>query len=395
MTTVDNLLLNIVNSLSPLLEEQVSSRDAKILRSLALSVNNQSFLTENQANLLLKLLKENTKKLENFTTGIVSAIENPTWSKEFRKIEQVRKFFIGKNSEQNPILVIEFTFNSKIRKILSGMYNRLNGLSMPGNSKIVTAELTEKNIIALYEELEPHGFDIDPLIKSHYDTIRSWVEEDVRSQFLISNLNHKNFHQAITDDLGINTKVNQNLLSDRCVRYQYFLESKNDQPQNLTEIIANRSKPRIWIDKNKHGLDEVISSLIILRRMPLLVVVDSTISSKFPIEMLSDALETNSIYDRVGVHFRLPNGEEKSKELNQFISNKSYNYELVRDTQVAVLMNGKLPKFYLNSSWQPMSVIALDTKMGLRHGKTSIYANRCDLVIEWSDKETLFENKGC
>jgi hypothetical protein len=56
-------------------------------------------------------------------------------------------------------------------------------------------------------------------------------------------------------------------------------------------------------------------------------------------------------------------------------------------------MSGKLPKFFLKNPWQPMSVIALDTKMGLRHGKTSVYSNCCDLIVEWADKEVMFENK--
>jgi hypothetical protein len=56
-------------------------------------------------------------------------------------------------------------------------------------------------------------------------------------------------------------------------------------------------------------------------------------------------------------------------------------------------MSGKIPKFFLNNTWKPMSVIALDTKMGLRHGKTSVYSNCCDCIIEWSDADPMFDKK--
>jgi len=56
-------------------------------------------------------------------------------------------------------------------------------------------------------------------------------------------------------------------------------------------------------------------------------------------------------------------------------------------------MSGKIPKFFLTNPWKPMSVLTLDTKMGLRHGKTSVYSNCCDLIIEWAEAPPLIEQK--
>ena len=67
MNTIDILLLDIVNSTSPTIEEQLNSRDSKVLRSLASSVVSHLFVTENQAGLILKILRENSKKITNFT----------------------------------------------------------------------------------------------------------------------------------------------------------------------------------------------------------------------------------------------------------------------------------------------------------------------------------------
>jgi len=82
---------------------------------------------------------------------------------------------------------------------------------------------------------------------------------------------------------------------------------------------------------------------------------------------------------------------EIGKEFNQLIKNKSYNNALDKDTQIAVVQSGKIPKFFLKNAWRPMSVLALDTKMGLRHGKTSVYSNCCDLIIEWADEPVMMD----
>ena len=70
-----------------------------------------------------------------------------------------------------------------------------------------------------------------------------------------------------------------------------------------------------------------------------------------------------------------------------------YNCNLDINTKIVGVQNGKIPKFFLKNDWKPMTVIALDTKMGLRHGKTSVYSNRCDLIIEYSDAPSVLEKK--
>jgi hypothetical protein len=78
---------------------------------------------------------------------------------------------------------------------------------------------------------------------------------------------------------------------------------------------------------------------------------------------------------------------------NQLISSNKYNQYLDKTIKVAGVQSGKIPKFFLKNAWQPMSIISLDTKMGMRHGKTAVYANCCDLIIEWADAPNLLEQK--
>jgi hypothetical protein len=361
---------------------------------LATSIASNFFITENQGRLLIKILKENSKKLPNFSEEISNVLSTPSWSKSFRHIEQVKKFYIKKNEDHEPVLFVELSYSQEIRKILQNLSKTVEGFVQTSAGKSWTAELTEKNIVLLYEALEPHGFDIDETIKNHYDTIKSWSERDFRDQFILSNIDHKNFLRHITDDLGIETPIDQNIINDRSMRYQYFTENAKNHGETLVEVIANRPKSRVWIDKEQHSMEEVIAGLINLHRLPLLVVFDTIVNAQYltNLQILSDALEKNGISNAVGVYFRLPN-DTMGKQFNSIIAEKQYNHRLDVDLKVAAVMSGKIPKFFLSNAWKPMSVIAMDTKMGLRHGKTSVYSNCCDCIVEWSSADPMFDKK--
>jgi hypothetical protein len=390
--TIDNLLLRITSQPDDYAKSLLNKKDFDVLTNLTNSVKGNFFITENQGRLLIKILQENQKKLSLFTEEIQAQLSSPAWSRKFRHVEQVKKLYIGKNEENELCLIIEFTFNAQLRKILEDLSKKCEGLVKLPESKKYSAVLTEQNIVTIVDALEPQKFEIDETIKNHYLTIKSWSREGVESQFLISNIEHKNFQKTIIEDLGTETLIDKNIIADRSMRYQFFTEIAKNPGENLTEVIANRSKTKVWIDNSQHKLSEVIKSLIELKRLPLLVVFDTVIDNKFQenLEILSEALEENGIFDKIGIYFRLPN-DDTGKGFNQLISKKSYNYQLQSDSNVAAVMSGKLPKFFLKNPWKPMSVLGLNTKMGLRHGKTAVYSNCCDLIVEWADQPTMFD----
>lgn len=392
MTTIDTLLLEIVNYTDTTIEKDLAKRDSRALRSLASVISNGNFFTEGQGKLAVKLLEDNIEKFPLFKDRLSVALTNRVWSKTFRQVEQVRKLYITKLSDGELILAIEFTFNAEIRKLLQTSSKILDNLVSTLSSKFWQCDLTERNIVTLVNILTPYNFVIDETVKNHYTTIKSWSENSIRDQFLITSISYPNFEKAITADLGLETAINNNIINDRSVRYQYFTETPKNPSEKLTEQIASRSGARFYVDKSEHNVADIIQSLIELKRLPILVVFDSNSEEKMlkNLEILSEALEDNGIYDSVGVYFRLPN-TEVGKKFNEFIKTKSYNCPLDENAKVAVLQGGKLPKFFIKNSWIPMSAIALDTKMGLRHGKVSTYTNCCDCVIEWSDEPVLFD----
>ena len=361
------------------------------MRSLATATTAPNFITENQARLLLKILKEHQEKIVAFQEELQLVLENPIWSRSFRQIDRTKKCYIA-NYEDLPVLIIEFAFSSAIRKTLSSLGKKVSNLVQGVPGKVYRASLTEHNIIELVDVLSKLDFEIDEKVQNYYNIIKSWSEEDIRNQFKIDTITHSNFQKHITDDLGINTAIDQNIINDRSVRYQYFSEKSGKNPENLTEQLATRSNTKIWINKKEVSLNNIIDSLGQLRRFPILIVFDPNDSKKCLEELsnLSESLEKNRITDHVGIYFRLDNNGI-GKEFNQLIADKQYNCQLDNTTKIVGIANGKIPKFLLKSSWKPMSVVSIGKL--LNHNKTSVYTNCCDLVINWSDFEPITETR--
>ena len=390
MTTVDQILLDIVNTTNPTIEEYLSKRDAKVLRSLASIVTNASFITENQSRLLLKIIRDNQEKIPVLSSEMKETLISPLWSKMFREVEIIKKFFISTHVDSDPSLTIEFTFSSPIRKALQELSKKVSNLTQLANGKIYNADLTEKNIVALVEALAPFNFTIDEKIQNHYNTIKSWDNNEVQKQFLITNIVYPNFQKHITADLGIDTAIDESIIIDRSMRYQYFYEQAEKNSENLIDLVASRKDTKIWIDKNKYKFSQVIETLIRLKRFPVLIVFDSHTPKKSLEElvMLSENLKDFGIYENVGIYFRLDN-TDNGKDFNRYIADNSYNCQLDSTTKVVGVQSGKIPKFLLKTDWKPMSVISLGNQ--LRHNKTAVYANNCDLIINYSESEPIME----
>jgi len=395
MTTIDNLVLKIVNYSSPTIEEYLPQRDTRVLRSLATAINGHFFITENQSRLLLKILKEHQEKLSKFDNEFAEILSRPLWSRSFRQIEQVRKLYIFPLGDNDYTIAIEFTFSSAIRKILANLAKTTAGLIQVHPGKLFYADFTEKNIVELVDALTPHNFQIDELLKNHYNTIKSWSKIDFQNQFLITSITNQNFQKHITADLGVETAIDQNIIIDRSNRYQYFVENHEKTEENLTSLLAHRKKSKVWIDKNIFSLSDIFQALINLKRLPALVVFDNhgiTTSQKNlkNLEILVNSLEENNLDKNVGIYFRLPN-DENGKKFNQLIAEKNYNNHLDIDTEIVGIQSGKIPKFFLTTNWKPMSIITIDSS--LRNSKTAVYANCCDLIISYSDSEPIIESR--
>lgn len=391
MTTVDNLIKSIVNHNPELLDREMKSQDLKALRNLTRLVDDPKYITENQSKLIIRLLKDNITCFKDFEAEINQIVSAPTWARNFRVLQQLRKLYVGKDLEI-PQIVIEYSFSSDLHRIILGLFKSVDGLYAVTNGKIYGAPLTEKNIVELVDKLKVFKFSISEELTDYYNTIKSWSKNDILDQYRITTISYPNFEKQIIADLGIDTAINNNIINDRSIRYQYFPENPEKNPKNLVEILANRTATKVWIDNSVFPLSNLIKSFIELKRLPTLVVLDTRDDKKClkNLKFLSDSLEENGIFEGVGVYFRLDNHTD-GKDFNQYIAEKKYNSQLDANTKIVVVQSGKIPKFLLKSAWKPMSVVSIDHP--LRHSKTAVYSNCCDLIVTYTDTQPIIESR--
>jgi hypothetical protein len=391
MTTIDQLLLKITNHTNPTIEEKLPSRDSRVLRSMATAVVGRHFITENQSRLLLKILNQYSAIFSSIDPEIKQHLETPTWTKSFRIVDVVKKVYVGFNIEREYEIFVEFSQSTPLRKLVQNLAKRMEGNVAHSNLKYYSFELTEKNIVEVVETLRSHNFDFDQKIQDFYEIIKKWQFQDqCKNLFFGENLTDsiKNSLAGECDDTNLEYN---NMVFDRSIRYHYFVKKPEKIEENLKNLVIHRTQQKLWINSNEHKLEDLIKVLKEIDRFPVLIIFDSWDGEQCinHLKNLNFSLEKHGVTDRVGIYFRLDN-EGKGKEFNQFIGSKHYNAPLDSDTLVAGVQTGKLPKFFIKDcNWSPKSVIVMGTN--LRHSKTAVYSNRCDLVISYSDKQSLFD----
>ncbi len=385
MNSTDKILIDLYSGQSIQVNKDIPSRDRKILFSLFRQILGGHFLTENQGKLLVKIFKENATLLKLENAEVLNLIENPVWSEPFRRIEQVKKIYISDHDEKQ--IIVEFTYNKRIRDQISKTAKDIEGgITSIGNKKHAVP-LTEKNILTIVRDLKKFNFEIDQKITNFYQEISEILSLN-ENVFDIAKLENKKLLTLLASDIGDENKENSLLLTDRKIRYQYTISSKI-LPENLSSKIANRNSVKVYINKKSYQLDQVINSLIDLKRLPILFVFSGHDSgdSLNDLQLLSKSLENNAIVDNIGIYFRFDNGTEKNKNFNETITQLKYNSKLSPDTKIVGLANNKLPKFILRENWKPSSIISFTNNF--KNNKTSVYCDDVDLVIYYHDKEPL------
>ena len=121
MTTIDKLLTTINDYGFDKFLNHINKKDLKVLKSLSASVCLPGFITENQSKLLHKILYEHKTCLRQVENNILEILEANVWSKSFRVVETIRKMFVIKNIEDDFVIAVEFTHNTRIRDLLNKM----------------------------------------------------------------------------------------------------------------------------------------------------------------------------------------------------------------------------------------------------------------------------------
>lgn len=381
MNTVDSLLAPIFREIKNL-ETGINSKDKRILVSLYKQVNCGVFLTENQSNLLVKILKENLKVIKSVLAEIDDVLASNQWSHPFRQIRKIRKIYLSEGIDH--IFFVEFNYNAKLRDKMSQLHTKIKSV-VPVNSTKYAICLNENNLHDVLVTFSKDNFEIDEKLENFNLEIEN-IRKNASSPFEIFSTTHEKLKKSVVDDIATISADNVLLLQDRKIRYQYEITEKTED-FTLTAKIAHRTGRKIFVNSDSHSLSDVITSLIELNRLPLLMVFDghSSLKDKKSLNLVENALTSCKI-DNVGIYYRYDKTEDK-ENFNKEIARLGYNKNLSEHTVVAGISNTKLPKFMIKNEWKPETVISFTNIF--KSNKTYVYCNEVDLIIYYGNTSPL------
>ncbi|NBU68695.1 MAG: hypothetical protein EBS49_03600 [Verrucomicrobia bacterium] len=389
MNTVDDLIYSLKQIGFDNINSSIPLKDRKILKNISSMMTKDLYITESQSNLVLKILKENQEHLGNFKDSVLELLAMPMWKKEFRVNEKIRQISLKYSKNEEAQILVEFSFDKEIKKILSIINSQLKYEKHDLNNKGYIYSLSEKNIVTLYDQLSPLKFKFSDDFLELYEKISKLDLKQVQEKFEFDHLYKSKLEP---NNHKIDT-TNQLIVLDQKIRYQYNFNGEFDEniKNSLEYKIANRVQNKVFINSNIVNFNTLLTALSNLSRNRILIIFDdfSPINSIHSIEKLIKFLESNIQEYNTGIYFRFDNKQE-GLAFNKIISQYSLNKKLDNDTDIVGIGNGKLPKFMLHSSWYPDAVISFTNS--LRNNKCDVYCNDCDLIIYHLPVKPLISN---
>lgn len=386
MLTIDDLLNKIELHGIDQLSSSIPNKDRRILKNLAKMIKMPTFITESQGRLLIKILQENLESLHFIGADLIPSLRTPTWSKTFRPMDSSRKISITKDADGNAVINIECSFNKDIKRILQNVSKEMDGQIFKTSSRHCQFLLSEKNLLSIITQLKKFNFEYTTQVESLYKDILSINKQEIIKSFDVNSANNTKMQTLLSTEID---KENVLLVSDRRIKYQYTVKDlKNITKSSLTEHLALRTQPKVFVNREIYSEKDLVLSLRELNRTKLMGIFDEydVKSCIQNLELIHSTVEVLGKNPNIGVYLRFPN-EGDGKKFNELVSEYGYNKRLDDDCKIAIIANGKLPKFFLKSSWYPDTTISFSNQF--RNNKTSIYCNSCDMIVYYSTQAPL------
>jgi hypothetical protein len=373
---VDDIIFELDTHGVEKLNQCVPHRDRRILENMPVLLNSDSYITESQANLILKILKNNLEYLNFIGPSLIDTIKNPVWRKKFKTLEVTRKVSIFQAPNKDLLIDVYFSYDSEIIKILKGLEKIAQIDKKYNEGKHIFFSLEEKTVANIHKVLVPLNFEFSDDFLEILEKLKNVDVEQIRSKFNFTNFNQEKIKEDILQ--------NDLLILDRKIRYQYHFSPNFDKntEESLAYKIASRKKVPVYLDPKQVTLTDILKNLLILKRDKILLIFDEY----KPVDCLEQLKNVkNSLTElsenNVGIYFRFDNKND-GKEFNKLISENSFNKKLDKNTKIVGIANGKIPKFMIDNEWYPDAAITFTNSF--RNNRSVMYCNACDLIVYYT-----------
>jgi len=373
---IDDIIFKLSNLGIDNLNSAIPSRDKKVLKNMAKLMVDEDYITESQANLIIKILEKNLKNLDDIDIDLDNAIKNPAWRKSFKNLEIFKKVSIFQAPNKDFLIDVYFSYDSEIIKILKGLEKIAQVDKKYNEGKHIFFSLEEKTVANIHKVLAPLNFEFSDDFLEILEKIKNLDIDTISKKF-----NFENFPKhKITEDI----LQNDLLILDRKIRYQYQFDQEFDKNTKATLAykIANRNQINVFLKQDKVSLIDILNNLALLKREKILFI----FNEYAPLECIDQLLNLKNSLDQlnennVGIYFRFDN-KKSGFEFNKLIAENSFNKKLNTDTKIVGIANGKIPKFMIDNEWYPDAVISFTNSF--RNNRSVVYCNSCDLVVYYT-----------
>jgi len=373
---IDDIVFKLAEWDPDNLTPTIPPKDYRILKSISKLLDTDEYITQSQANLVIKILKTNMECLNFVDSSLLGVLDNLTWKKDFKIPNIIRQVNITQAPNKEFLIDVSFTYDRDIVKILKDLEKIAQIDKKYNEGKHVFFALEEKNLITIYKALKPLNFEFSEDFLELVEKIKNIDVELTQLKFNFKNINQEKIKEDILQ--------NDLLILDRKIRYQYEFSPNFDKniEETLAYKIANRKKVTVYLDPEQVTLIDILKSLAVLKRDKILFIFDEykPTNCTQQLKIIKNSLDQLN-ENNVGIYFRFDNKND-GKEFNKIISENSYNKKLNIDTKIVGTANGKIPKFMVNNEWYPDTVITFTNSF--RNNRSVLYCNSCDLVVYYT-----------
>jgi len=231
-------------------------------------------------------------------------------------------------------------------------------------------EATEKNIYKVVDRFKDLNFEIDKELIEQYSIIKNFV--DSPSNFMPGIFNyelknvHKNLKNYVSKIIGNPSPSTLALYYDRrdCFGLKYFdqdlLDASLKNFSELSKKIIHADQKAIFLSRNEFTHQDICTSLIELKRFPILVILKKNLESIDLLEMY-DGFKKIIQPKNMSVLFRLDNINPENTRFNQVVKDLSLNNLITEKTQLVFLNKDKIPKPLVTSHFKANVTILMES----------------------------------
>jgi len=238
----------------------LTSQDQSAAYNFYSLISSGSQLTQSQAGLIVKILKKYTVTAQKYDFDYADQIQNPVWKKEFRILDLTKKIFVEADEAGELLIFLKFPYSMKevFDREFSTEKDYFKHSKWNQERKLREVKFSEINVVALYEFLQKHHFEIDDSFLEAVESVEDiWANQEdflphstiFENQLVLINSNE---YADEYFEKQSNGNIYHDMLLAKSMQFPLNLISKS---QDLVETMASSGNNIFWVDSNEKLFD--------------------------------------------------------------------------------------------------------------------------------------------